>query len=172
MWIFGYGSLLFRPDFPHDERVPARLSGYERRFWQGSTDHRGLPEAPGRVVTLVAREGAVCSGVAFHVARKDEEAVLVQLDHRERGGYLRRDVALTLADGSPLAGPAIAYVADERNPNWLGDAPLPAIAEQIRRARGPSGANVDYVLGLHDVLVASDIHDPHVAELAALLRTH
>jgi cation transport regulator ChaC len=169
VWIFGYGSLLFRPDFPHDERVLARLSGYERRFWQGSTDHRGVPEAPGRVVTLVAREGAVCSGVAFHVARQDEEAVLVQLDHRERGGYVRREVTLMLADGSPVAGKAIAYVADERNPNWLGDAPLSAIADQIRGARGPSGPNVEYVLGLAAVLAASGIHDPHVAELAALL---
>ena len=75
----------------------------------------------------------------------------------------------TLADGSPLVGRAITYVADETNPNWLGDAPLSAIAAQIREARGPSGPNVEYVLGLHDVLEKSNIHDPHVAELAALL---
>ena len=68
LWIFGYGSLVWRPDIPHDERRPAWIRGFARRFWQGSTDHRGVPEAPGRVVTLVRDEAARCWGAAYRVA--------------------------------------------------------------------------------------------------------
>src|SRR5581483_11846825 len=66
MWIFAYGSLIFRPDFPWIERRRAFVRGWARRFWQGSPDHRGVPEAPGRVVTLVARDG-FCGGCAYRI---------------------------------------------------------------------------------------------------------
>ncbi len=168
VWIFGYGSLLFRPDFPFDARMHARLEGWQRRFWQGSTDHRGVPEAPGRVVTLVPQAGAVTTGVAFRVVGGEEDAVLAYLDHRERGGYTRREVAIT-RDGEALADQAVTYIAEATNPAWLGEAPLADIAAQIRGARGPSGANLDYVLQLARVLADAGIEDAHVAELAALL---
>jgi len=71
LWIFGYGSLVWRPSFPHRERRPAILSGFARRFWQGSTDHRGVPGAPGRVVTLVAEAGAECWGMVYAVAGRE-----------------------------------------------------------------------------------------------------
>lgn len=170
MWIFGYGSLLFRPDFPFDHREAVELRGWERRFWQGSTDHRGVPEAPGRVVTLVANPSAVCRGVAFRVTRGEEERVLAYLDHRERGGYTRTELGLRALSGSALEGSAIAYIAHEGNPSWLGEAPLDAIARQVRHAVGPSGRNLDYVLSLERVLGASGIVDEHVTELASRLR--
>ena len=80
IWLFGYGSLIWRPDIPHRRAEPAHLPGYERRFWQGSHDHRGTPEAPGRVVTLVELAGAVCDGVAFRVPGADAETILERLD--------------------------------------------------------------------------------------------
>ncbi len=68
VWLFGYGSLIWKADFPFLERRPAHIHGWARRFWQGSHDHRGTPEAPGRVATLVREPGAVCHGMAYRIA--------------------------------------------------------------------------------------------------------
>jgi cation transport protein ChaC len=149
-WIFGYGSLVWRPEFPHLERRTSWVHGFARRFWQGSTDHRGVPGAPGRVVTLAREPGARCWGVAYRVGADSVEAVLAQLDHRERGGYDRVDVELHFhgPDGPESRAPGLMYVATARNPNYLGPAPLDEIADQVAVSHGPSGANVDYVLRL------------------------
>lgn len=168
LWIFGYGSLLWRPDFAFVERRPAGLAGFARRFWQGSTDHRGLPGAPGRVVTLVPEAGALCRGLAFRVDAAQRARVLAQLDHRERGGFERRRVELRLDGGGVV--PGLSWVAGEGNPNYLGPAPLEALAEQVRRARGPSGHNREYVLELARSLRELGADDGHVFALERLLR--
>ncbi|MDX1650808.1 MAG: gamma-glutamylcyclotransferase, partial [Myxococcota bacterium] len=120
LWIFGYGSLVWRPAFPHVARRPAWLHGFARRFWQGSTDHRGVPGAPGRVVTLVAEPAARCLGVAYRVGPEQAEEVLAGLDHREKGGYARLELAVELEGPRERVEGARVYVATDRNPNYLG----------------------------------------------------
>ncbi|HEY2776143.1 MAG TPA: gamma-glutamylcyclotransferase [Candidatus Binatia bacterium] len=166
-WIFGYGSLLWKQEFPYDVALPGFIHGWERRFWQGSTDHRGEPGAPGRVVTLVRRIGAVCRGVAFRLRDHERDDVLAHLDHRERGGYRRVRTRLFTAPDSSVQG--LIYMADPRNPNYLGPAPLDELAAQIRAARGHSGPNAEYVCRLADSLRRLGAEDPHVFELEAVL---
>lgn len=169
VWIFGYGSLVWRPAFAFSERSPAYVEDFARRFWQGSTDHRGVPGAPGRVVTLVPEPGARCWGMAYRVEAEVAEEVLAALDHREKGGYARLD--LEIGFGEPGRAPArgLVYVATPGNPNYLGPAPLADIAVQVARAHGPSGSNREYVLRLAAELAKLPAEDPHVAALARLL---
>jgi cation transport protein ChaC len=160
LWVFGYGSLMWRPGFRHRERRPARVEGWARRFWQGSTDHRGVPGAPGRVVTLLPRADAHCWGMAFRIDPGLRARVLAELDHRERGGFER--VELEVRFGPDAGARALCYVAGETNANYLGPAPLAAVAEQVRRCRGPSGSNLEYVLELARTLREIGAEDEHV----------
>jgi cation transport protein ChaC len=169
LWIFGYGSLVWRPAFAFSERLAASVEGWVRRFWQGSTDHRGVPGRPGRVVTLVPEPGSHCHGVAYRVAAEQREPVLAALDHREKGGYVRERVELHLR-GAMRPREGLVYRATDANPNYLGPAPLEEIARQVRTACGPSGPNAEYVFRLAEALRSLDAHDPHVWALEALLR--
>ena len=156
LWLFGYGSLIFKTGFPWLERRPASIAGWERRFWQGSHDHRGTPASPGRVVTLVPRQGSVCRGVAYRIRTR----LLEDLDMREKNGYLRFVSTLTLDDGNCVKG--LAYVATPENSAFLGPAPEPEIARHVAEARGESGRNADYVIELATALRKLAAHDPHV----------
>lgn len=173
-WVFGYGSLIWRPAMPYAARRAARIHGWARRFWQASTDHRGTPEAPGRVVTLVPAPGAALWGVAYALDAAGEADVLRALDVREQQGYDRLELDVELAAGE-VAG-AIAttarartYVATAANPHFVGPEPLDATAEIVRRARGPSGDNVTYVVALAAALAALGAPDAEVDALAARL---
>lgn len=159
VWLFGYGSLVFKVGFPYLERRAATIDGWARRFWQGSHDHRGTPEAPGRVVTLVRREGAVCAGVAYLVSPE----VFEGLDVREKNGYLRVSEVIRFADGSHAQ--ALMYVATEQNEAFLGPASAQAIARHIAAARGPSGCNSEYVMSLARALRQLGAVDEHVAAI-------
>lgn len=169
MWIFGYGSLMWRAGFPFQERRAGYVRGYRRRFWQGSPDHRGVAEAPGRVVTLLPRPDERCWGIAYRIGSAGRDEVLAGLDLREQGGYER--VIAPVLDGAdePFAE-ALVYIATPDNPHYLGCAPLPEIADHVVRSRGPSGTNAEYVLELADALRAIGAEDGHVFRLAELVR--
>jgi cation transport protein ChaC len=169
LWIFGYGSLVWRPAFAHAERHAGWVRGFRRRFWQGSTDHRGVPGAPGRVVTLLpASSDERCWGTVYRAEPGREAEVIACLDHREKGGYERRRVEVVHARGR--IAEALVYLATPANPEWLGEAPLEQIAAEILRSAGPSGTNIEYLLRLHEALAKMGGEDEHVAELAALVR--
>jgi len=157
-WVFGYGSLIWKQDFPYLEARPGCISGWARRFWQGSHDHRGLEHDPGRVVTLVSAPGERCCGRAFLV----EPEVFEHLDHREKNGYERIAVDIAFESGGVRG---VVYRAAEQNPAWLGPAPLEQMAAQINRCSGPSGSNRDYVLELARALRRMGYPDPHVFEV-------
>ena len=160
-WIFGYGSLIWRVDFPYHQREKASIKGWSRRFWQGSHDHRGTPEAPGRVLTLIPDGDARCVGMAYLV----DEDVFEHLDHREKNGYERVDVDIGLADRNVLG---VTYIGDDGNFAYLGPAPLGDIAAQIIRSQGPSGHNIDYLLELDAALATLGVTEPHVRSLVKL----
>ncbi len=156
VWLFGYGSLIHKVDFPYIEARQASIRGWVRRFWQGSHDHRGTPEAPGRVLTLVEAPDDHCTGMAYRVTPD----VFAHLDHREKNGYLRLTIDMTFTDQTHANG--LVYMATPDNAAFLGPASHAEIAAQIAHSTGPSGPNDDYVFKLAEALRAMDVDDPHV----------
>lgn len=166
-WIFAYGSLIWRPGFETDAPRIAHVDGWARRFFQGSPDHRGTPEKPGRVVTLIEATASACVGAVFPLPAGHEDETLAAIDHRERGGYQRVLLHVTRDDGESLE--AFTWVAKPGNPHWLGEAPFEAMVLQMRTAAGPSGTNREYVMKLQQSLQHLGISDEHVAALAEAL---
>jgi len=164
VWLFGYGSLIYKADFPYLERRPATIHGWSRRLWQGSHDHRGTPAHPGRVATLVPEHDAICMGVAYLVT----PATFEHLDHREKNGYLRFTMTLHFDGGRVAEG--IVYIANPENAAWLGPADDAEIARHVAGAAGPSGRNSDYVRKLAEALRELGADDPHVFGVEARLR--
>lgn len=156
VWLFGYGSLIYKADFPYLARRPASITGWVRRFWQGSHDHRGTPDKPGRVVTLIESPGTVCAGMAYRITPD----VFEHLDHREKNGYLRVTTPLTFADGQHEQG--LVYIATADNAAFLGEASEQQIADHIAASHGPSGSNADYLLQLAKALRQLNVGDEHV----------
>jgi cation transport protein ChaC len=167
-WIFAYGSLIWRVDFEFLESRPASINHWARRFWQGSTDHRGIPDAPGRVVTLIEARGETCWGKAYRLNPNSRDQVLAHLDHREKGGYERLELDLYFQDGGSVQG--LLYHATRDNPEFLGEQNLQSMARQIVNAHGPSGANTEYVLRLESALEALGARDDHVSGVADAVR--
>ncbi len=175
VWIFGYGSLIWHPGFPFEQRQVGYIRGWARRFYQGSPDHRGIPGSPGRVVTLVADTQSICWGVAYQVAGESLESIFSYLDEREQGGFRRHQVDFypktTTTDApAPAVTTAAVYIAQDDNPHYLGPASVSEMARHIFYAKGPSGSNRDYLLRLAESLRDMEVTDVHVTELEHYVR--
>ncbi len=166
--MFGYGSLIWRPDFPYLERQLASIDGFARRFWQGSHDHRGTPDAPGRVVTLVHEPSGACTGMAYRLDDEIVQSTFEQLDHREKNGYERHEVLLQFANQSEATG--LVYIAAEGNFAYAGESHPDEIAQIIAMSHGPSGANQEYLYELAAALRKLGIEDRHVFDLEVRVR--
>jgi len=181
LWVFGYGSLVWKPGFQPGQTAIGYVTGLARRFWQGNETHRGVPGSPGRVATLVEERDAVTHGIALEL--KGEEA-LDYLNNREMklGGYLQKIVTFhpsPVASAAAAAAandegkevgapfPVLVFVATPQSKHWLGPDCLVKIAKQVVSSRGPSGHNVEYVIKLCQWLRKTfpDVHDEHLATL-------
>jgi cation transport protein ChaC len=163
--VFGYGSLIWRPGFPHRERRPALLQGYHRAFCRYSHHHRGTPERPGLVIGL--REGGTCTGFAYGVTSQDVDATLAYLDEREGAGYLRRALPVrVLAPGEETTVAAWVYIPNPQHPTYFGEQGTQRLVELVATGRGASGTALDYLRDLLTHLRQQGVDEP---ELAAVL---
>ncbi|EKM60646.1 uncharacterized protein PHACADRAFT_246680 [Phanerochaete carnosa HHB-10118-sp] len=186
--VFGYGSLIFKPP-PHTIRqVPGFLKGYVRRFAQKSHDHRGTPENPGRVVTLIHTEDweafsssdpfpdeDVVWGVAYTIDPQYESEVRDYLDYREKDGYTIEEIDVwSFEDGREVvvAPKCYTYVGLPSNPSFIGSQPIESLAERIWQSVGPSGRNKDYLYELSAAVrkLAPESHDSHLYALETRCR--
>jgi cation transport protein ChaC len=164
LWVFGYGSLIWRPGFPFEESVAARLHGYHRSLCVFSHVHRGTPERPGLVLGL--DRGGLCRGLAFRVAAAHAQETVAYLRAREQATmvYLERHMPVRLEDGRQVK--ALVYVADRKHLQYAGRLPPDELLALVRQGRGSSGENPDYVLKTHEHLRKMGIFDPVLAALA------
>jgi cation transport protein ChaC len=158
LWVFGYGSLMWRPGFPFVERQHAHLHGYHRSLCIFSHVHRGTPENPGLVLGL--DRGGRCHGVAFRVAAEEAGATVHYLREREQvtSVYLERRLSVRLDDGRAVT--ALAYVADRQHPQYAGRLSFDEVLKLVRQGQGVSGLNPDYVRSTHEHLLGMGIVDP------------
>jgi cation transport protein ChaC len=162
--VFGYGSLMWRPDFPHRQTAPSILQGYHRSFCIFSHVWRGTRAKPGLVLGL--KPGGSCRGVAFQVAAVDRDTVLNTLNERELGtyAYLPLTLPVRLADGGQVA--AYCFVADTSHPQYAGDLTQDQAVRIIMEAEGKGGLNRDYLINTVRELDRHGVAEP---ELQALL---
>lgn len=170
MFVFAYGSLIWRPGFAHLGARPALLRGYHRRFCITSRHYRGTPETPGLVLGL--DRGGACQGVVFEVAAGDAAAVLDYLDARENLAgeqvYHRREVPVELRPGGERVK-AVTYVADRSHPAYARLCPV-TTARTIAHGHGVAGSNREYLLNTLEQLRAYGLRDPALERIAANLK--
>ena len=162
-WVFGYGSLMWRPGFPHVQREAARLFGRRRAFCIYSVHHRGIPEAPGLVLGLAP--GGSVRGVAFRVDADHWPATYDYLRQREQPTetYVESWAEVGLADGRRVR--ALVFVSDMDHPQWAGRLDLDSQARLIAGSEGLSGRNIDYLRDLVSHLREARITDRAMEQL-------
>ncbi len=164
-WVFGYGSLMWRPGFAFVERQAAVLHGRRRAFCIYSVHHRGTPQRPGLVLGLAP--GGAVRGAAFRVAEADWPQVYAYLLEREQPTetYVETQVQVRLADGR--RAPTLAFLSDTAHPQWAGDLDLEQQARLIAGSSGLSGRNVDYLRDLVEHLRQDGVVDRGMERLLA-----
>jgi cation transport protein ChaC len=168
LWIFGYGSLMWDPGFPHVASLPALVYGYHREFCIYSSRWRGSPEQPGLVLGL--DRGGACRGVAFRIASPHVSRSLDTLWEREmrRGVYHPRLLHARLPKG---AARVLAFVANPRHPGYAGTLPTERTAELIANCHGDRGPNVEYLARTLKHLADLGVRDHHLLRVMAAVRT-
>lgn len=166
-WVFGYGSLMWRPGFDYVERDAATLHGRRRAFCIYSVHHRGTYERPGLVLGLAP--GGAVRGAAFRVAEADWPKVYAYLLEREQPTetYIEARRAVRLADGRRVE--ALVFLSDVRHAQWAGNLSLERQAELIAGARGLSGPNVDYLRDLVAHLREEGVRDTAMEHLLVMV---
>jgi cation transport protein ChaC len=170
LWVFGYGSLMWRPGFEFIEQVPARLIGEHRALCVYSFDHRGTPEKPGLVLGL--DRGGACRGIAFRVAATQRDEVINYLRGREQTTHVYREVMRSVWLENEARGrvSALAYVVDRGHVQYAGRLSLHEQLRYVRQGHGRSGNNRDYVLETVRSIEAQGFRDTPLHQLALLLR--
>ncbi|XP_050354866.1 putative glutathione-specific gamma-glutamylcyclotransferase 2 isoform X2 [Nymphalis io] len=169
MWVFGYGSLVWKVDFNYEFKVIGYIEGYLRRFYQHSIDHRGIPEKPGRVVTLIPADDPSSKvwGVAYKIRTEDVEQVTNHLDFREKNGYSKKTFHPKDSNLEPII--LTLYVATMDNESYAGAA---SIAKQVISCSGPSGSNKEYVYNLATAMrqLFPNTEDDHLFSLESAVK--
>jgi cation transport protein ChaC len=172
LWVFGYGSLMWRPGFEFLERVPARLIGEHRALCVYSFVHRGTPEKPGLVLGL--DRGGACRGAAFRVAEKQRAATVNYLREREQVTSVYREVmrSVWLENEPRQRVSALAYVVDRGHVQYAGRLSLAEQVRHVQQGHGQSGNNRDYVLATVGAIEAAGFRDAPLHQLAQMLHDH
>jgi cation transport protein ChaC len=169
-WVFGYGSLIWRPGFDFAERRLATLDGFRRAFCMASMHYRGTPEAPGLVLALDLAPGGRCQGVAYRIEGPARDATLAYLRARELVSYAYDEALLPVRLDDGRAVEALAYVTNRAHPQYRGGLSLDDQAAVIAEAAGPMGPNAEYLMNTVESLAALGLVDPELDRLAALVR--
>jgi glutathione-specific gamma-glutamylcyclotransferase len=169
LWVFGYGSLMWRPGFDFIEQRPARLIGEHRALCVYSFDHRGTPEKPGLVLGL--DRGGACRGIAFRVSAGHRDATISYLRGREQTTNVYREVmrSVWLDNAAQDRVSALTYVVDRGHVQYAGRLSLAEQLRYVRQGHGRSGDNRDYVLSTVKSIEAQGFRDQQLHQLSAML---
>src|SRR5262245_57438303 len=174
LWVFGYGSLMWRPGFEFLERLDAKLIGAHRALCVYSFVHRGTPERPGLVLGL--DRGGACRGVAFRVAAARREETIAYLRAREQVTMVYRETTRRIwlkSAGKEQPVTALCYVVDRSHPQYAGRLTLDQQLHHVRQGHGKSGANRDYVAATVASMEALGLREGELHLLAERLKgTH
>jgi glutathione-specific gamma-glutamylcyclotransferase len=169
LWVFAYGSLMWRPNFHYEETSHALLEGAHRALCVYSIVHRGVPRAPGLVLGL--DKGGRCEGMAFRVPAQLVKDTRAYLHRRENvtNTYYALMKPIKLLGGAHRTVAALCFLVNRNHPQYAGDLPIGMQAHLVRRSAGASGANIDYVFNTVDHLRELGVHDGKLERLMAAL---